>query len=155
MAKKEKSPKFNSVEDAKALIADQKEIRSAAKEERKAYAKEHGLSIKEDHADNKKHGKKWAQFTSAIDNANAQIEAAEAWIKENKPKGKGGNFASKYTYPEDIVTPEDKKKYRTRMRAAAAAAEKAAAKGEAKGDSKKSKKSKKAAEEEADDDSED
>lgn len=137
MAKKEKgSKKFNSVEDAKALITEQKEIRSSAKEERKAYAKENGLSIKEDHSGDKKHGKKWKQFTDAISAADAQIENAENWVKENKPKKSGGgNRASKYEYPSDIVSADDKKKYRAKMRAEAKRTEKE----ETKKSSKKSK----------------
>jgi len=75
--------------------------------------------------------KKMASYQSKIEKAEKAIKAAK---KDLKPKKEKAERVSKYDYPADVTTAEDKKKFRTAQRNAA----KSAAKAEKKGDKKKS-----------------
>ena len=133
MAKKELTYE-EAVELTKAATKTRQEA-SAAKE---AYAKEHGLKTKKDHSDDPKHGKAWKALQKVYKAAKAEEEAAKETEKGLKPKVVK---SSKYEYPEDVITADDKKKYRAKMRASAKAADKKEAKGE-KSDKKASKEEK-------------
>lgn len=100
-----------------------------------AYLKKNKLKRSDDHSEDKKHGSKIAKLEKAIEKAQAAYEKLKA---PSKKKDKGAKKESagrrtKYDYPADIVSADDRKKYRQKMRAEA----KAAGKGE-----KKSKKAK-------------
>lgn len=138
-SKKGKAP-FNSAEEAKAKIATLKDEVTAAREERKEFAKANGLSMKsenfEANAKDKKHGKKWTAMTALIDGKKAEIETAEAWLKENKPKKDSTPRETKYEYPAGM-SDADKKKFRAQKRAEAAKADKPAKEGKDKKADKK------------------
>lgn len=73
--------------------------------------------------------KKYKTLFNKNEKAREAVADAKATEKELKPRKER---ASKYDYPDDVTTPEQKKKYRAKMRREAKAAEK--------GDDKKSSK---------------
>lgn len=140
--------KFANAEEAKAFVSTKKGELKTAKEELRAFEKENKLEKGGDHSGHEKHGKKWSKMNKVVESLRAEIEAAENWAKENKPKKEKTPRAVKYEYPKECVTEADRKKYRAKMRAQAKSEQKKAEKGEA-GESKKSKKKKEAEAEEA------
>jgi len=135
--------KFANYDEAAEAFKATKEELAVAREEKKTYFKENGLSQKEDYSADAKHGKKVKKFQEMIDKKIKERDETEAWMKENKPKKERAVRATTYEYPDDITTAEDKKKYRAKQRAA----KKKAEKGEA--EEKPTKKEKKAKKEEA------
>ena len=129
---------------AKEALVQVKADIKAKRDEFHAFLKENKLKRNVDHSEDTKHGKKFKAFKTAIDKLTEQREAISAKVKETKPK-KGAGRKSKYEYPADVTTPEQKKKYRTKMRAEAKKAEKAAAKAEGGNDARKKKAKKKPA----------
>lgn len=88
--------------------------------------------------------KKMASHQEKIEKAEKGVKAAKKALKPAKEKKER---TSVYEYPDDVVTAEDRKKFRTKARNAAKAAEKAKAKAEkaeAKGEKKKEGKGEKA-----------
>lgn len=137
-------PKFASHEEAKENLSTTKEELQVAKDELKSYRKEHKLEKDTDYSEDAKHGKTWKKLTKAITSKEEAIAETRTWMEENKPKKEKVARESKYEYPADCTSEDDKKKFRAKMRREAASAEKAAAGGEA-----APKKEKKASKEEA------
>ena len=130
-AAKNKAP-FNSAEEAKTKIASLKETITTLREERKTFAQANGLTMKPlnfpDNAKHAKHGKTWTKMTEGINKIKAEIETAEAWVKENRPAGTNRVGVTKYTYPANCTTEAEKKKFRSAARTAAKKGAKAATK---------------------------
>lgn len=120
-----KQIKALSFEEATTAYADSKVTAKNERESLNAFCKENKLKRNVDHTDDAKHGKKYAKLKQTVDAACELRDALKEQVKETKPKKTSGR-ASKYEYPEDITTNEQKKKYRTQLRAAAAKADKAA-----------------------------
>ncbi len=95
-----------------------------------AFLKENKLKRNKDYSEDAKHGKKFSKFKTEIDKLVILRDGIKEQAKATKPKKAGGR-ASTYEYPADVTTPEEKKKYRTKMRAEAKKAEKAKEKAEA------------------------
>jgi hypothetical protein len=136
-AKKVTSPKAekakgNSFEEAQDKLLKLKDAASASRSALQSFTKKNNLSMKEAPAD-KKLKPEWEKLTKAYSEARTKRDAQEEAVKALKPKAER---ASKYEYPKECVTKEDKKKFRATQRAAANKAEKAAS-------PKKSKKAKK------------
>lgn len=125
MSKKDKVIKKAKVENsAESLEAKLKSL----SEEKAAYYKENGLKVGKDYANDKKHGAYITKITKAIKEVEGAIKEIKGSVKEaageikesaKKIKEAVKSVASKYEYPADVVTPEQKKKYRRDMRAAA------------------------------------
>lgn len=103
----------------------------------KDFLKENKVKTIEEITDEKL-AKKAGKLNSAIEAATATKEEAEAMAKSLKP---AVERESKYEYPEGL-TSDEKKKFRTKMRASAKQAEKKAAKDAEPKPEKKSKKEK-------------
>lgn len=149
---KDKEPKVKgpaSIEEAQATLTSTKEELGIARDEKKAYMKEHGLKKGEDYSADAKHGKKLTKWQETISNKEETIESLKTYISENKPKKEPKVRETTYTYPlgEDgkEMSAGDKKKHRAKMRAEKKRAEKEAAGG----GEKKEKKEKKAKSDEA------
>lgn len=110
---------------------------ATAKEELKKFQKKNGLK-----ADETPNDEKLAKKLSSLQNKVAKAEK-EVKIAKKGAKGESAPRASKYEYPADCVTAEDKKKFRTAQRNAAKKGEKVEKKA-----AKVEKSSKKAAKEE-------
>lgn len=145
--KKGSKAPYNSADEAKIKIEELKGTIESAKEERKEFAKNNGLSLKADNfaanSTDKKNGKKWDAMTKIIETARAEKETAEAWLKENKPKKESVERVTKYEYPDGLSDLE-KKKFRAVARAKAKADLKAEAKVEKKKEAGKEDKKKSA-----------
>jgi len=116
--------KFKTFEDATAAMDTAKSARKAAREALKQFEVDNKLKHREDHSGDKKLGKQWSKLNDALQAQITAFEDAEAASKELKP---AKQRESKYDYPADVTTAEQKKKYRTAQRAAAKKAEKEAA----------------------------
>ena len=136
--------KETTYEDALKASEKATAARKAARKEVEDFATANGLNAKKDHSEDEKHGKAYKKLRKAWKEAKAAEEEALAAAKALKPASERNTT---YTYPADVTTAEEKKKFRAKARAAAKAAEKAEAKGE-KSD-KPAKKDKKAKEVEA------
>jgi hypothetical protein len=137
---------------AKKTYAERKEELTSLKEDAKQarkdfknFCKEAKLDPEADSAADAKHGKKWTKLKALVDKTAKAVTETETWLTENKEKKERTERASKYTYPPEITTAADKKKYRAQQRAAANKKDK----GEAAGTEKVSKKKKKKTEEKA------
>lgn len=138
MAKTKTSKVEVSYEDAQTAQSEAKTSVKDSKTALTTYYKENKLKRSGDYADDKKHGKKIARLEADVVKAQDKLEKANAQVKELKP---ASTSRTKYDYPDDIDTPEKRKKYRQLKRA------------EANGDKpKKSKKAKKTKEVEVADD---
>lgn len=126
-------------EEAKKKLADAKDEAKAARGELRDFEKENDLEKGGDHSKHEKAGKKWSKLNDALKKKQDKVDAAQAVLDEVK-KDKAPR-PSKYEYPAEVKTPQDKKKYRAKMRAEKKRAEKGDAKAE-KGKDKKSSKSK-------------
>lgn len=138
MAKSKKVGGYNNLEEAQTKRAQLVEKLEAAKTDKKSFCKDNGLKTSETLANTHKLHGKWSKFQNALTGVEAEIAEVDAWISSNKPEGKkssgpkkepkaGEAFAKKYTYPSDVTTEADKKKYRAAQRAAAKKAEKGTA----------------------------
>lgn len=116
--------KFTSVEEAKENLATTKEELQVAKDELKSYRKEHKLEKDVDYSEDAKHGKTWKKLLKAITSKEEAITEIKTWMEENKPKKEKVARESKYEYPADCTSEDDKKKFRAKKRREAAAAEK-------------------------------
>lgn len=116
--------KFKTFEDATAAMETAKSGRKAAREALKQFEVDNKLKHREDHSGDKKLGKQWSKLNDALQAQITAFEDAETASKELKP---AKERESKYDYPADVTTAEQKKKYRTTQRAAAKKAEKEAA----------------------------
>lgn len=108
-------------------LAQQKEAKAAVKEAKgnlTDYYKENKLKRNQDYSADKKHGKKISNLEKEVKKASATLENLNEKVeslKDGAPKKpKGGVGRTKYDYPEDVKTPDQKKKYRQAMRAKAA-----------------------------------
>jgi hypothetical protein len=93
------------------------DLKVKAKEARSAlqsFTKKNGLGMKEAPAD-KKLKPEFEKLTKAYETLKSQRDAAEEAAKASKPRSER---ASKYDYPADVVTSEDKKKFRAAQRKA-------------------------------------
>lgn len=125
--------KTQTFEEATAAVDKAKSARKKSRETLDKFMADNGLKAKKDHSDDKKHGKEFSKLRKAWLADKEAHEAAEEAAKALKPKTER---KVKYEYPADIVTSEDKKKHRAKMRAEAARA----AKGESPAKEKKAKK---------------
>jgi len=114
---------FKTYEEAQESLSATKEELKVAKEEKKEYAKEHGLSSKEDHSEDPKHGKTWKKLKAMVEKKEGIIEETKAWMADNKPVKERAARAVKYDYPSEMTAAE-KKKYRAEQRREKAKAEK-------------------------------
>lgn len=105
-------------DDMEAAKANHTEVKAAYKK----FLKANDLKEGED-SDDPKIAKKLKTHLKAVKEAEAAIKAAK---KAGKPAK--AERVSSYDYPADCVTAEDKKKFRTKARAAAKKGEKAAKK---------------------------
>lgn len=117
-----KQPAYASKAEAKEALTAAKAERKVAKDELRAFEKEHELAKGEDHSADEKLGKKWKKLNDMVEKKEAAVSEIEEAMKD--VKAAKAERPSKYDYPADVVTAADKKKYRTKMRAAAAKAEK-------------------------------
>lgn len=90
---------------------------AAKKDELKTFLKDNKLSAKEDHSKNK--DKNLASSYKALKGALAELETKKAGYGAAPKKGGKAGIAAKYTYPASVKTSDDKKKYRTHIRALA------------------------------------
>lgn len=116
--------KVTTMEEATELLSSTKEELNAAKEEKSVYLKENGLKKNDDHSSDKKHGKNITRMDGVIAKKRELIDELKTWMQENKPAKEKKERAVKYDYPEDVVSAEDKKKYRAKQRTAAKNADK-------------------------------
>lgn len=101
------------------LVEAQATAKTNLKEAKKnltTYLKENKLKRSDDHSGDKKHGKKIGALEKKIATCETRLEKATSTMKANKP---ATTRKSKYEYPADVVTSEQKKKYRQAQRAAA------------------------------------
>lgn len=114
--------KAKTYEQAQEELASAKATRKECNEAMAEFLKENKLKKGEDYSghSDEKIAKKWKKLAAAQTEARAAVTAAEEAEKALKPKAER---ASKYEYPEDVVTADDRKKYRAKMRNAAKAAE--------------------------------
>ena len=108
--------KFQTYEEA---LTAQEEAKSAVKEAKTAlteYYTKNKLKRNEDYTDDAKHGGKIQRLQQNIDKASETLADINEQVKGLKPgKAKAGRD-TKYEYPADCVTAEQRKKYRIKMR---------------------------------------
>jgi hypothetical protein len=109
-------------EELKSALESSKEELTVAKGELKTFEKTNGLEKGGDHSKNEKFGKKWQKIKDTVTKKEKTVEGIRAELAELKAEKAPRTV--KYEYPKDVVSAEDKKKYRTKMRAAAKKAEK-------------------------------
>lgn len=127
------------VDAQKEAALDLKEAKTALTD----YYKKNKLKRDEDYTDDAKHGTKVARLQKEVDKKETTLEAIQEQLEALTPKGKKKPSAAaavreeeakgkpkkekkaseprntKYEYPENCVTPDEKKKYRIKMRNAA------------------------------------
>lgn len=130
---------FKSYDEAKEALTQKKEELALAKEERKAFCKENGLSSKDDHSDDPKLGKKFKKLNDPVVKKTAEVEEIKAWMDANKPKKEPKERAVKYEYPAGMTDANEKKKFRAAERRKAASDAKGEGEEKPKKDKKKSK----------------
>lgn len=121
--------KYTDYEEAKAAREEAKETLKSAKAAFRDFKKENGKTAEE--IEDKKLKKEFSKLESAVKVAEEDLDNLNAQCKDLRP-APSGNFAAKYTYPEGMTDPKEKKKYRAKMRREAA--------GEGEGEEKASKK---------------
>lgn len=140
--------KIKTFEEAQAATTEAKASIKEAKGNLTAYYKDNKLKRKNDYSEDKKHGKKIGILERKIERANDSLTKAQAAVKDLKP---ATVRKTTYDYPDDIDTPELRKKYRQKQRAASKKGDKPAKKSSkkaskkeapAKGSSKKASKKK-------------
>jgi hypothetical protein len=124
MAKNKKPTEKTETQPA-SKVDELKSIVKDAKVALTTYYKENKLKRDEDYTDDAKHGTKIGKLQKTIEKAESKL--AEA-LEEDAPKGKekktkkessSAGRETKYDYPADCVTAEDKKKFRIQARKAA------------------------------------
>jgi hypothetical protein len=124
-------------EELKEKMTAAKEELKAAKEERRAFEKENKLAKGEDHSGNKDFGKKWAKINETVKSKQEKVDKIQGDLDE--VKAATASSRTTYTYPDDVKTAADKKKFRAKARAAKKRAEKGEAEPKAEKSSKKDK----------------
>lgn len=128
--------KYTDYEEAKAAREEAKETLKSAKAAFRDFKKENGKTA--DEIEDKKLKKEFNKLEAAVTAAEEELDNLNAQCKELRP-APSGNFAAKYTYPEGMTDPKEKKKYRAKMRREANGAEEGEEK-EEKASKKKAKK---------------
>lgn len=110
-----------SAEEIKEKLSSAKEKAQEAKDALKAFCKENGLKKDEDHSshEDEKIAKKFKALKAEVDEKAQRVQKWTAKLKETKKSGKGGGIKAKYTYPKDVTSSADKKKYRSETRSKA------------------------------------
>ena len=121
--------KIKTLDEAKEAVKTEKGNVKEAKKALTDYYKENKLKKTGDYSGDKKHSKKIAKLEKEVEKASTNLTKAQEAVKELKP---AASSRTKYDYPDDVDTPEKRKKYRQKMRA------------EANGDKPKKKKASKA-----------
>lgn len=119
-----KEGKTLTAEEAKEKLSKAKEKLIEAKEELASYCKNKGLKKNEDHSahEEEKIAAGWKKRNAAVQEAEQKVDKATEAYKAAKKGGKkegGAGIKAKYSYPKDITTADDKKKYRQEVRAKA------------------------------------
>lgn len=84
------------------------------------YYTKNKLKRSEDYTKDKKHGEKITRLQTEIDKKSETLEAINNQVKDLKPaKAGAADRVTKYEYPADCVSSEDRKKYRIAQRKAA------------------------------------
>jgi hypothetical protein len=117
-----KSPKFTSYEEALEALEAAKAEQKAARTALDSFGMKNKLPKGKDHSENKEHGKTWSKLNKAWQTAKDARMAIEEAAKALKPAR--AERTSKYEYPEDCVTADQKKKFRAAQRAEKKRAEK-------------------------------
>jgi hypothetical protein len=103
-------------EQATEAVVAAKAVRSASRKAVDDFVAANGLKTKKDHSEDPKHGKAFSKLHKQWKKDKEAHEEAEKAAKALKPQVER---ASKYEYPADVVTADDKKKFRAKMRTAA------------------------------------
>ena len=141
MSKKKKTKKAKEIAKIEAPnLAAVKTDLTVARDNFQAWLKKNKLERNKDYTNDKKFGKEYTVFQTTINELNAQKAELEGETKKSKKAAAASR--TKYDYPADCVTEEQKKKYRVAQRNLA----KKAAKGESKPKTEKAEKAKKAEE---------
>lgn len=112
------------------LLAKKAEIQ-IARDEFYAFLKENGLKRNQDYSEDAKVGKKFSKHKAKIAGLVTERDNLVTAISDAKPKKeKSLQFEAKYTYPVDVQTAAQKKKYRLDARRDAKKAERANEAGE-------------------------
>lgn len=121
-------PTFADLASAQEAQNESKAKVKAAKTKLTDYFKENGLKRNEDYSKDKKHGKEIEKLENRVDKRSKELEAINEAVKsfdlKNKKPGKtkdekGEKAPSKnlkYEYPDNITTPDARKKYRIEQR---------------------------------------
>ena len=128
-------------EELKEKLLAAKEEAKAAKEERRAFEKENKLAKGEDHSGNKDFGKKWTKINETVKSKQEKVDKIQSQL--DAEKAATASSRTTYTYPDDVRTAADRKKYRAKARAAKKRAEKGEAEPKEKKEAKSEKKEKK------------
>lgn len=107
--------KKKSHEELKAALEEAQSSLKSAKSDLKEFMAENKIKKGTEVADvqDKKTRKAYESLVNSVDKFAAQVEKYSAEEKEARP---AKARASKYEYPDDVVTKEDRKKWRTKMR---------------------------------------
>lgn len=110
-----------SAEEVKEKLSSAKEKLAEAKDALASFCKENGLKKGEDHSshDDEKIAAKYKKLKAEVDEKNQRVEKWNSKYKDSKKSGKGGGIKAKYTYPKEVKTSDDKKKYRSETRSKA------------------------------------
>lgn len=116
--------KFKNYDEATKAVDESKKVRTAAKEALEAFCKTNKIKkgTPSSEVDKKLRGE-YKTLTAAYQEARKAVDEASEAAKALKP---AKVRETKYDYPADCVTAEQKKKFRTAARAAAKRAEKPA-----------------------------
>ena len=116
---------FKTYEEALEAQGVAKDAVKEAKAALTEYYTKNKLKRNEDYTDDAKHGGKIQKLQNAIDRESSTLENIGEQMKALKPKKeKSAGRETKYEYPADCVTSEQKKKYRIKMRKEAENADK-------------------------------
>lgn len=131
--------KEETFEQAQVRLAEAKTKRAEANDAMDAFRKANSIKkgTKSDEITDKTIKKDYQALQKTQKEARAAVEDAENAVKALKPKS---TRVTNYTYPEDCVTPEDKKRFRAKSRATAKAGDKPAKEPKAPKEEKKAKK---------------
>jgi hypothetical protein len=110
MAEKTHEELVQALEEKKAEL-------KAKREELATLEKEYKLKPGKDHSADEKVGKKWLKLKNSVDALAEERNKLQEAVKTSKPKKEKTVKPSKYEYPADVVTPEQKKKWRASQRA--------------------------------------
>ena len=88
------------------------------------WLKKNKLDKSKDYTKDKKFGKEYVKLTTTINELTAKRAELEGETKKTKSKKSAASARTKYDYPADIVTAEQRKKYRVEQRKLASKTEK-------------------------------